>query len=220
DRSYRGWVSARTALASSINVPTVKLFNEIGEDNHYANSKEFAEKLGIEFATDPINIREAIGGHETNVTPLQLGAAFSPFGNGGLYSEPFTVTRVEYPDGKIVDLTPQPDAVMADYTAYMVTDMLKDAITKGTGQTYANIPNLPVAGKTCTTNLPDDLGGGANNSWFVGYTTNFTVSVWVGYEKSNKALSEGQRSIAQSLFKQTMTELSKDIETPDFKKPN
>src|SRR5699024_5966697 len=147
-------------------------------------------------------------------------AAFSAFGNGGLYSEPFTVTRVEYPDGKIVDLTPQPDAVMADYTAYMVTDMLKDAITKGTGQTYANIPNLPVAGKTGTTNLPDDLGGGANNSWFVGYTTNFTVSVWVGYEKSNKALIEGQRSIAQSLFKQTMTELSKDIETPDFKKPN
>src|SRR5690625_6278606 len=86
---------------------------------------------------------------------------------------------------------------MADYTAYMVTDMLKDVLTHGTGATYANIPNLPVAGKTGTTNLPDDLGGGANNSWFVGYTTNYTISVWTGYEKSNQPLIEGQRSIAQ-----------------------
>src|SRR5690625_6435835 len=87
------------------------------------------------------------------------------------------LTKVVYPNGKEVDLTPEAEEVMADYTAYMVTDMLKDVLTHGTGATYANIPNLPVAGKTGTTNLPDDLGGGANNSWFVGYTTNYTISV-------------------------------------------
>src|SRR5690625_4543264 len=220
DRQYRGWVSARTALSSSINVPTVKLMDEIGKENNYSQSKEFAEKLGIEFAEDPINIREAIGGHKTDVTPLQLAGAFRPFGNEGIYNEPFAVTKVVYPNGKEVDLTPEAEEVMADYTAYMVTDMLKDVLTHGTGATYANIPNLPVAGKTGTTNLPDDLGGGANNSWFVGYTTNYTISVWTGYEKSNQPLIEGQRSIAQTLFKHTMTELSKDVETADFKKPN
>ena len=220
DKQYRGWVTARQALSSSINVPTVKLFQEIGSENNFSNSKEFAEKLGIEFATDPINIREAIGGHETNVTPLQLAGAYRPFGNGGIYNEPFAVTKIEYPDGKVVDLTPQPEAVMSDYTAYMVTDMLKDVLTHGTGRNYANIPNLPVAGKTGTTNLDDNLGGGANNSWFVGYTTNYTISVWVGYEKSNKALIDGQFSIAQTLFKHTMTEISKNVETADFVKPN
>src|SRR5690625_4273014 len=220
DRQYRGWVSARTALSSSINVPTVKLMDEIGKENNYSQSKEFAEKSGIEFAEDPINIREAIGGHKTDVTPLQLAGAFRPFGNEGIYNEPFAVTKVVYPNGKEVDLTPEAEEVMADYTAYMVTDMLKDVLTHGTGATYANIPNLPVAGKTGTTNLPDDLGGGANNSWFVGYTTNYTISVWTGYEKSNQPLIEGQRSIAQTLFKHTMTELSKDVETADFKKPN
>src|SRR5690625_1016675 len=220
DKQYRGWVTARQALSSSINVPTVKLFQEIGSENNFSNSKEFAEKLGIEFATDPINIREAIGGHETNVTPLQLAGAYRPFGNGGIYNEPFAVTKIEYPDGKVVDLTPQPEAVMSDYTAYMVTDMLKDVLTHGTGRNYANIPNLPVAGKTGTTNLDDNLGGGANNSWFVGYTTNYTISVWAGYEKSNKALIDGQFSIAQTLFKHTMTEISKNVETADFVKPN
>lgn len=220
DKQYRGWVTARQALSSSINVPTVKLFQEIGSENNFSNSKEFAEKLGIEFATDPINIREAIGGHETNVTPLQLAGAYRPFGNGGIYNEPFAVTKIEYPDGKVVDLTPQPEAVMSDYTAFMVTDMLKDVLTHGTGRNYANIPNLPVAGKTGTTNLDDNLGGGANNSWFVGYTTNYTISVWVGYEKSNKALIDGQFSIAQTLFKHTMTEISKNVETADFVKPN
>lgn len=220
DRKYRGWVSARTSLSSSINVPTVKLFEEIGAEDRYAKSKEFAERLGIEFAQDPINIREAIGGHETNVTPLQLAGAYRPFGNGGIYNEPYSVTKIEYPDGKVLELAPKAEAVMADYTAYMITDILKDVLSHGTGRIHANIPNLAVAGKTGTTNLDDELGGGANNKWFVGYTTNYTISAWVGYEKSNKALIDGQFSLAEILFKHAMTEMSKDVETKDFIKPN
>ena len=220
DRRYRGWVSARTALASSINVPTVKLFEEIGKEDNYSNAKEFAERLGIQFPTDPINVREAIGGHETSVSTLQLAGAFRPFGNDGIYNEPYAITKVEYPDGRVVELKPQPEPVMSDYTAYMVTDMLKDAVTQGTGRTYANIPDLPVAGKTGTTNISSELGGGANNSWFVGYTTNFTISVWVGYDENNRSLVDGQFSIAQRLFRHTMTHLSDGIETADFKKPS
>lgn len=224
-RTYKGWVSARTALKESINVPTVKLFDEIGKESGYQQSKEFAERLGIKFANDSINVREAIGGHETDVNPLQLAGAFRPFGNEGIYNEPYAVTRVEFPDGKVVELQPEPKAVMADYTAYMVTDMLKDVLTSGSG-TSANIPSLPVAGKTGTTNLPDNLGGGANNSWFVGYTTNYTISAWVGYEKSNRALLDSndaqgsQLGIARALFKDAMTKMSEGIETADFVKPS
>src|SRR5690625_7293237 len=68
DRQYRGWVSARTALSSSINVPTVKLMDEIGKENNYSQSKEFAEKLGIEFTEDQIIIMKVIVDNKKDVT--------------------------------------------------------------------------------------------------------------------------------------------------------
>lgn len=213
DRQYRGWVSARMALARSLNVPTIKAFLEV--DNELV--KEFGEKLGIEFAQDYVPVTEAIGGAETNVTPLQLAGAYRAFGNGGIYNEPYAVTKVEFPDGKVVELKPTPEPVMADYTAYMVTDMLKSVLTESyaTGG-RANIPGLPVAGKTGTTNLPNDQG--VNNAWFAGYTTNYTIAVWTGYKEHNKAMSI--TTVSQQLFKHTMIELSKDIETPDFEMPD
>src|SRR5699024_8055337 len=96
----------------------------------------------------------AIGGAETVTTPLQLAGAYRAFGNEGIYNEPYAVTKVEFTDGKVVDLKPEPEAAMSDYTAYMITDMLKSVMDEGTGR-EANIPDLPVAGKTGTTNLQD-----------------------------------------------------------------
>ena len=210
NRQYQGWMSARYALAQSLNVPAVKTLEEVGLDR----AKTFAEGLGIKFHEDKILIGDAIGGTETNTTPLQLAGAYSAFGNEGIYTEPYTVVKVEFPDGSIVDLKPESEAVMSDYTAYMVTDMLKSVLSSGTG-TNANIPDLPVAGKTGTTNVKGKSG--ANNSWFSGYTTNFTIAVWTGYDENNRIIEDTQ--IPHALFKNTMTEISKDIETADFVKP-
>ncbi|HLR74823.1 MAG TPA: penicillin-binding transpeptidase domain-containing protein, partial [Virgibacillus sp.] len=217
NRQYQGWMSARYALTHSLNVPTVKLLEETGLDN----AQQFAEGLGIKFADDTIDIRDAIGGTGTSVTPVQLAGAFSAFGNEGIYNEPYTVTKVEFPDGKVVDLKPEPKAAMSDYTAYMVTDMLKSVVREGTG-TAANIPGLHVAGKTGTTNLEGVEG--APDAWFAGYTTNFTIAVWAGgYEdedgKRTVMPREGTQ-VPRALFKHTMEEISKDIETPDFVKPD
>src|SRR5699024_9119892 len=148
-------------------------------------------------------------------SPLQLAGAFSAFGNEGIYTEPYAVTKVEFPDGSVVDLTPESEAVMSDYTAYMITDMLKGVLTSGTG-TRANIPELPVAGKTGSTN-PDGKSG-VNNSWFAGYTTNYSIAIWTGYEKNDQIMETTQ--IPHELFTNTMRELSKDVETEDFIKPD
>src|SRR5699024_6886846 len=94
-------------------------------------------------------------------------------------------------------------------------DMLKSVVTSGTG-TNANIPHLPVAGKTGTTNVEGKEG--ANNSWFVGYTTNFSIAVWTGYKEYNRVIPDTQ--VPHRLFTNTMIEISKDIDTPDFKKPD
>lgn len=211
NRQYQGWMSMRYALEQSLNVPAVKTFDEIGIDR----GREFAEGLGIEFDGDTLGISEAIGGSKTNTTPLDMAGAYSSFGNEGIYTEPYTVTKVEFPDGSVVDLKPESEAAMSDYTAYMITDMLKSVVQSGTG-TNANIPDLPVAGKTGTTNLPDK--NGANNSWFAGYTSNYTIAVWTGYNDNSKVINDTQ--VPHNLFKQTMSHISEGEETADFQKPD
>src|SRR5699024_5772840 len=161
------------ALAQSLNVPTLKILEETGLDN----AKEFAEGLGVKFNEDKIMIGDAIGETDTNTTTLELAGAFRAYGNEGIYNDPYTVTKIEYLDGEVVDLKPESAAAMSDYTAYMVTDMLKSVMTEGTG-TEANVGHLPVAGKTGTTNLSGKQG--SPDSWFTGYTSNYTISVWTG----------------------------------------
>lgn len=215
NRKYSGWMSARYALNQSLNVPALKTLEETG----YGNAQKFAEGLGIKFADDQMSIRDAIGGTKTEVSPLQMAGAYRAFGNEGIYNEPYAVTKVEFPDGRIVELKPEPKEAMSDYTAYMITDMLKSAISEGTG-TLANIPGLDVAGKTGTTNLENVEG--SPDSWFSGYTTNYTIAVWTGGytdEEGHRAPMPDTK-IPHALFKNTMTEISKDIETPDFKKPS
>ena len=217
NRQYQGWMSARYALSQPLNVPTVKLLEETG----YENARKFGEGIGINFHNDTVTIGDAIGGTETRVTPLQLAGAYRAFGNEGIYNEPYAVTKVEFPDGKVVDLKPEPEAAMSDYTAYMITDMLKTAITEGTGRNYANIPGLAVAGKTGTTTSPH-FENGSPDAWFSGYTTNYTIAVWSGYSSAEdrKAQPIPDTSISQTLFKNAMTEISKDVETADFVKPD
>lgn len=218
-RTYNGWVTARYALQQSLNVPTVKLMKETG----YENAKEFAENLGIEFYEDQIDIRDAIGGTNTQVTPLQMAGAYSAFGNEGKYTEPYAVTKVEFADGREVDLTPDTEKVMEDYTAYMVTDMLKSVVSSGTG-TAANVPGIDVAGKTGTTTFDDKEGN--PDSWFVGYSTNYTVAVWTGgyhvdeeTEKTSRVALQ-DKTLSARIFQNTMSHLSEGIETPDFTKPD
>ena len=224
NRKYQGWMSARYALANSLNVPTVKTLVETG----YGDAQKFAEGIGIKFHDDKIDIRDAIGGTSTEVTPLQLAGSFRAFGNEGIYNEPYAVEKVEFPDGTVVDLRPEAEPAMSDYTAYMVTDMLKSVMSEGTGQS-ANISGLPVAGKTGTTNLQGQ--DGSPDAWFAGYTTNYTISIWAGgYENDNGEraviptnVPQGTQpgtQIPRTLFKNIMTELSKDVETKDFERPS
>ena len=214
-RTYNGWVTARYALQQSLNVPAVKLMEEVGPEN----SKEFAENLGFEFDSDYLDLREAIGGTETEVTPMQMAGAYSAFGNEGNYTEPYAVTKVEFSDGREIDLTPESEQVMEDYTAYMVTDMLKSVVSSGTG-TNAAVSGLDVAGKTGTTTM--DGQEGSRDAWFVGYTTNYTIAAWTGgYDSEGGGRVPLQdTTLSQQIFRQTMSHLSEGIDTPDFTRPD
>ncbi|MFT9600599.1 PBP1A family penicillin-binding protein [Mesobacillus sp.] len=216
---YNGVMTMRMALAKSINIPALQAFQAVGNEK----AREFGVKLGLTL-NDPIFESASIGAHE--IAPIEMAGAYAAFGNNGFFTEPYSVKKVVLRDKTEIDLTPETEVVMKDYTAFMISDMLKTAIKQGTGATYANIPNLHVAGKTGTTNYtPEDIkkwgikNGGVPDSWFVGYTTRYTASVWTGYSDRKTALYGNEQKISQTLFKNLMTYVSKDIDTPDFTVP-
>nr|WP_285876979.1 PBP1A family penicillin-binding protein [Fictibacillus phosphorivorans] len=216
DDEFHGDVSMREALMHSYNIPAIKTFMEVGSED----AVKFANKLGISIKT--AYPAYAIGGFKHGPSPLELAGAYTAFGNKGIYHQPTTLRKVTFPDGYEKKFESKPVAAMHDYTAYMVTDMLKDVVKRGTG-TLAAIPGLEVAGKTGTTNMPDglDIEKGSSDSWFAGYRTNYTAAVWTGYDKTNaeQYLTPEDQKIAKYIFKSIVSEVSKDKKTPAFEKP-
>ncbi|WP_251554135.1 transglycosylase domain-containing protein [Neobacillus muris] len=227
DGKYKGPMTIRTALQLSRNTPAVQALQQVGLDR----AKDFAVNLGIPLK----EIYESyaiggFGGKTVGVSPLQMAGAYSAFGNNGIYTKPHAVIKIELRDGTVIDMAPEPKVAMKDSTAFMITSMLKSVlVSPGTG-TRANVPGVPVAGKTGTTNYTTDemkQWGIENKSsvpdaWFTGYSTNFTASIWTGYKDRKtpiEAEGDNQR-IAQIIFRNLMSYVSKDIDTPDFTMPN
>ncbi|KKB73799.1 MULTISPECIES: PBP1A family penicillin-binding protein [Bacillus] len=219
DLRYKSWISMREALADSRNIPAVKAFQAAGKEN-VAN---FANGLGLSIDKDDLLESYAIGGFGKGVSTLQMAGAYSAFGNNGYYNEPHFVSSVEFNDGTKLDLTPESKAAMSDYTAFMITDMLKTAVQTGTG-TAAQVPGVTVAGKTGTTNFEESdvkkyglNPKGARDSWFVGYTPQYTAAVWTGKDGMN-SLNVSEQQIAKLLFKKVIAKV--DDGSGSFKKPD
>ena len=211
DGDFLGTMTMRRALALSRNVPAAKTLAEVG----IGKAQKFAEGLGISFASETMHESNAIRGASTGVTPLQLAASYSAFGNEGVYNDPYAVRRVEFQGSRSpVEFKHESHVAMKDYTAYMISDMLKDVVQWGTGTT-AKVPGVPVAGKTGTTNNEY----GTPDSWFTGYTTNYTISVWSGYPSPKNSIPASAKRIPQKAFSNLMAHISQGIKTPDFNKP-
>lgn len=177
DHRFVGPTTLRDALTFSRNVPTVRLAQAIGIQRLVT----FARSLGISSPLPP-NLSLALGAAE--VTPLELVSAYSAFANQGMHVEPRFVVQILAADGSLLEATePKSRAVLAPETAYLVTNVLQDVITRGTGRRAAAI-GRPAAGKTGTTN---DM----NDAWFIGYTPQLLAGFWVGFD-SKRSLGPGE----------------------------
>ncbi|WP_404331634.1 transglycosylase domain-containing protein [Mesobacillus maritimus] len=220
--NYRGMMSIREALIESRNIPALKTLESVGLDK----AKDFSEALGIIYPNGQVYESYSIGSNA--VSPIELAGAYGAFANEGIYTKPHFVTKVEFPDGKVIEFKPKAERVMQDYTAYMVTDMLRGVINapNGTGR-LAAIPGVDLAGKTGTTNFdakvlskfgyPQDA---TSDSWFAGYTTNYTMTVWTGYAQNGTGnyLTAADSRIAHGIFKAMMQEYGE--ESGRFVQPN
>jgi penicillin-binding protein 1A len=225
DNRYLGPMTIRTALQLSRNTPAVQTLQQVGLEN----AKKFAISLGVPL--QEIYESYAIGGFggkTVGVSPLEMAGAYSAFGNKGFYTPPHAVKKIKLRDGTEIDTTPETKVVMKDSTAFMITDMMKSVLqSPGTG-VAANVPGLPIAGKTGTTNYTDQelrdnhisSSKSVPDAWFTGYSTNFTISVWTGYSNRKTPIPPGDnQKIAQYIFKNLMSYISKDVSTPDFTVP-
>lgn len=165
DGTYSGPVTLRRALEKSINIPASRMIYELGPEKVV----ETAKAMGIESPLEP-HLSLALG--SADVTPLEMANAFATLANGGLRVQPLSIVRVTDAKAKVLEEhRPVRQVGLAPDVAYVMTDLLKGVIERGTG-TAAKI-GKPAAGKTGTT---DDY----RNAWFIGYTPRLVAAVWVG----------------------------------------
>jgi penicillin-binding protein 1A len=170
DHRYMGSVPLRTALMKSLNSVSVRLAVDIGIDTLRDRLRLFG------FPTEfPRNLSLALGSSE--VTLLDLTRAYGVFATSGRRFEPVFVTGVKDVGGNPTDFggsSPRFETVMNPATAYVVTDMMRSVVEAGTAR-EARTLGRPCAGKTGTSNESMD-------AWFVGFTPDLLVGVWVGFD--------------------------------------
>ncbi|MCM2674376.1 transglycosylase domain-containing protein [Alkalicoccobacillus plakortidis] len=224
--TYKGAISMRSALSSSQNVPAVKALQEVGLER----AEPFAKQLLTLDHEETFQEAYALGGFDKGVSTKDMAGAYAAFGNGGTFTEPHTIRKIVFADDREINLEPEPVKAMEDYTAYMITDMLKTVVSSGTGQ-QANVAGVPLAGKTGTTNFTlaqreqhNIPSSGSPDSWFAGYSTNYTAAVWTGYDgvKEGNYINRdnNENRIAQHIFKSVMEQISAGKESSDFVKPD
>jgi penicillin-binding protein 1A len=157
------------ALAESINVPTIRLLEQLGVNPVI----DAARRSGIQSPLPP-DLTLALGSGD--VTLLELTAAYGTFANQGVRMEPLMVRYVTDAQGRLVEENvPQGREAIDPAVANGLTQMLRGVVEHGTG-VAARVLERPVAGKTGTTN---DF----SNAWFVGYTPSIVAGVWVGHDR-------------------------------------
>lgn len=223
DSRYHGAETLRYALATSRNVPAVKIMHEIGTEA----SADFMSRLGISIPDHGVYESDALGGGNISLSPIEMAGAYAAFGNNGVFTEPYVISSIEFRDGSTQNYTPESVVAMQDYTAYMITDILRDVVAQDGSARRAGVRGVDVAGKTGTTNYSDPSkysSGAVPDTWFVGYSPNYSIAVWGGYENSTTPITTwDERYMPQILFKGIMTDLSDnlaDARDEEFKKPS
>jgi penicillin-binding protein 1B len=176
---WHGTVTMRQALMKSMNVPTVKLAEMVG----FRNVVDLAKKAGLNMEIRPTPA-VALGAYE--VTPIEVGGAYTMFANKGVVEKPYWVKMIRASNGSaIFDASPEHRAVLDPRVNYIMVSMMADVIRAGTGAAVRSRGfTLPAAGKT----------GTSHDGWFAGFTSKLICVVWVGFDDNRELGLEGAKS--------------------------
>ena len=177
-RSGGGMMSIAQATVRSDNSVYAQMTCDVGPDAVYT----LMRKLGITSLVpdDQYNVSLGLGSPKLGVSVLEMARAYAPLANGGFKVRVLPMTKLVRPDGKVTSFKPNLTRVLSAGVAAEVTKILRANVQGGTGTT-ANLPNVPVAGKTGTVDEFKD-------AWFVGYTPKYVTAVWVGYSNPPRSM--------------------------------
>lgn len=207
EQRYFGPTRLREALTFSRNVVTVKVASRLG----LKFLTSYIPKFGIRSRLSR-NLSLALGTSE--VTLEELTRAYGVFATGGDLVEPLFMSRITDSFGRpIHEFATTRKPVMAAEDAYLITSMLKSAVERGTGKPVRAL-GRPVAGKTGTSNDFQD-------AWFIGYTPEMLVGVWVGYdEKQTLGDKETGGRAAAPIWLEFMRNALGETPVQDFSLPD
>ncbi|ALA60479.1 PBP1A family penicillin-binding protein [Nitrospira moscoviensis] len=204
DRQFHGQVSLRTALEHSYNVPAVRVAQQVGVPALRSTLAGF----GLELQAD--NLSVALG--SASVSLLDITGAYGGLANGGIMTKPLGLYRVTGESGDVLwSLLPDRHQAASPQAAYLVTSLLKGVMDRGTGaKARALGVQGPVAGKTGTTD-------GYRDAWFVGYTPELVIGVWVGFDDERPLKLTGSQAalpIWSDLARRLIPPTTRDFEMP------
>lgn len=227
DFDYKGSMNLRTALVYSRNTTALQTFKAVGE----ANIKSFLKNLDIQITNDGKDYLVESNSIGADISPVKMAAAYATFANYGTYSKPYTVSKVTTRDGQEYEFKPEQKQAMKDSTAYMITDVLKDSFKYGFA-TQVAIDGLPTAAKTGSSNYTTEqkLAMGASeyeniipDSWFIGYSTDYTISVWTGYDNpyvEGGGLNQTEQTYPKWIYYYLMQYMAQFSSREDWEQPD
>jgi penicillin-binding protein 1B len=194
---YLGQVSARYALAHSLNNATIKLAEMVG----YDHVTELARSAGIS-SVKPTPAM-ALGAYDA--TPLEMAGAYTMFANAGTRVNPRMISSIRNARGETLESFPvETKQVLDPRVAYVTTNMMEEVLNSGTAVRVRALGfTAPAAGKT----------GTSHDGWFAGYTNNVLCIVWVGFDDYSDLGLEGAHSAAPIWA----TFMKKAVNLPQYK---
>lgn len=183
DGKIGGYMTLRTGLATSTNLITAQLMDQVGPQTVV----DYAHKLGIKSKLEPVPAL-CLGTADLNV--LELTSAYGTFANMGKWIEPVTITRIEDRYGNVIqEFVPETRVALSKEKAYLMVDLLKGVVDQKVGTAHRLRWNYKfeneIGGKTGTTQ-------GQADGWFVGITPNLVSGVWVGCSDRRMSFSSLQ----------------------------
>ncbi|MFC3695418.1 transglycosylase domain-containing protein [Chenggangzhangella methanolivorans] len=198
-RKYGGPMSLTYALSQSVNTVAVRLGLEAGP----VNVVHTAERLGI---TSPLVPNPSIALGTSEVTPLEMTAAYAPFANGGFEAKPYIVRQVKTTQGETLykRKTEAPKQVVDTSRVGMMNAMLRETLRSGTARS-AQLAGWPAAGKTGTS---QDF----RDAWFIGYTAHMITAVWLGNDDNSPTKHASGGGLPVSIWSRYMGEAHQGVQ--------
>ena len=226
---FFGPTRLRDALKRSRNLISIKLVDDVGIEE----TLDYIRRFGFERQDHPYNMTLALG--SGTVKPLDLARAYAVFANGGFFTEPYVIARVEKDTEVVFEAKPlllctedcDENTATEDGTklyarrsipadiAYQMTSMMRDVIREGTGRRARALRRGDIAGKTGTTNDQHD-------AWFSGFNRDIVGTVWVGFDNHRPLGNHetGSKAALPIWINFMQTAMENQPEKPYFKPSN